>query len=109
MLILAIMALVFLLSIKPYEATRILDEEEQQWMKSGQNLLLPSLQWGRRSVEPPSPNGCTWIPGSGGKPCTASISQRNFALIASHPPPPPATHDAYPKQMVQFGVASGTK
>ncbi|KAI3449740.1 hypothetical protein Pfo_006405, partial [Paulownia fortunei] len=106
--ILAIVALVFLLSIKPFEATRILDEEEEQWMKRGQNLLLPSLQRGR-PVGPPSPNGCTWIPGSGGKPCTASISERNFAVIASHPPPPPDTNDAYPKQMVQFGVASGAK
>ncbi|GFP96812.1 hypothetical protein PHJA_001825300 [Phtheirospermum japonicum] len=79
--ILAILALTFL-SIKPYEAARILDDEDkEQWMiKRPQNLLLPLLQRGRE-VGPPSPSGCTWIPGSDGKPCTATISQRNFVVI----------------------------
>ncbi|KAK4441606.1 hypothetical protein Salat_0495500 [Sesamum alatum] len=101
-----ILAIVFLLSVKPHEATRILDEEEQLWMKKDQNLLLPSLQ--RRPVRPPAPNGCTWIPGGGGRPCTASISGRNFAG-RKVPPPPPQASDAYPKQMFEFGVATDSK
>lgn len=108
-MILVITTLVFLLTIKPYEATRILDEEEEQWMmnKEGQSLLLPSLQRGRPSG-PPSPNGCTWVPGGGGKPCTTSINERNFAMTGSHPASP-AVHEAYPEQMVQFGVAHGAE
>ncbi|GFP96813.1 hypothetical protein PHJA_001825400 [Phtheirospermum japonicum] len=73
--ILAMLALIFLSFIKPYEATRLLNEDKERWMiKRPLNLLLPSLQRGRE-VGPPSPSGCTWIPGSGGKPCTATISQ----------------------------------
>ncbi|KAL2238780.1 UNVERIFIED_CONTAM: hypothetical protein Sindi_1069700 [Sesamum indicum] len=108
--ILVITVLLLLVSMKPSEASRILDEEEEQWMKREQHLVLPSLQRGR-PTGPPSPNGCTWIPGGGGKPCkAASINQRNFAVVASRPPPPAsAGDDAYPKQMVQFGVASGSK
>ncbi|KAK4418366.1 hypothetical protein Salat_2249300 [Sesamum alatum] len=109
--IVVITALLLLVSMKPScEATRMLDEEEQQWMKREERLVLPSLQRGR-PMGPPSPNGCTWIPGGGGKPCTAtSIGQRNFAVVASRPPPPArAGNDAYPEQMVQFGVASGSK
>ncbi|KAL2236441.1 UNVERIFIED_CONTAM: hypothetical protein Sindi_0835800 [Sesamum indicum] len=102
-----VMGLVFLLSIKPHEATRILDEEEELWMKKEQNLLLPSLQ--RRPVRPPAPNGCTWIPGGGGRPCAASISGRNFAGRKVAPPPPPPASDAYPKQMFEFGVATDSK
>ncbi|KAL8530339.1 hypothetical protein ACS0TY_007393 [Phlomoides rotata] len=101
-----IMALVFLQSVKPYESTRILYQEEQEWMQRGQNLLLPSFQRANRDVGPPSPNGCTWIPGSGGKSCTASITHQNYAGIAS---PPPPTYTAYPKELVQFGVATQNK
>ncbi|KAG8389238.1 hypothetical protein BUALT_Bualt02G0208100 [Buddleja alternifolia] len=104
-----IIALVFLLSTKSYEATRILDEDEQQWMKKDQKLLLQSFQRGS-PTGPPSPNGCTWVPGSGGPPCKASISEQNFAVIASPPPPVAAAiDDAYPEQMVQFGVAVESK
>ncbi|KAL8523087.1 hypothetical protein ACS0TY_013161 [Phlomoides rotata] len=73
-------------------------------MKRGQNLLLPSLQ--RRPVNPPSPNSCTWIPGSNGRPCSSTVNERNFAgrTVAPTPPPPPPS-GAYPKQMFEFGVA----
>ncbi|GFP99589.1 hypothetical protein PHJA_002103000 [Phtheirospermum japonicum] len=92
--------------MKKYEATRILDEEEEQWMKREQNLLLPSLQ--RRPVRPPAPNGCTWIPGSGGRPCTAAtITEQHFAGKSS--PHPPAAGDAYPGQGFEFGVATQRK
>ncbi|GFP99591.1 hypothetical protein PHJA_002103200 [Phtheirospermum japonicum] len=77
-IILAIIALIFILSMKKYKAIRILDEEEEQWMKREQNLLLPALQ--RRPIRTPAPNGCTWIPGSRGRPCTsATITEQNFA------------------------------
>ncbi|KAL7151551.1 hypothetical protein ABFS83_04G038600 [Erythranthe nasuta] len=114
----ALLLFLLLITIKPNEATRILDEDEEQWMKKNINkeqnlLLLPSLQGGR-PTGPPAPNGCSWVPGEG-RPCTTSINQRNFAMIGSRdqspPPPPPATVDggAYPEQMIQFGVAAGTK
>ncbi|KAG8370769.1 hypothetical protein BUALT_Bualt13G0017900 [Buddleja alternifolia] len=108
-LTLAIIAVIFLITINQYEATRVLDEEEEQWMKRGQNVLLQSLQ--RRPVRPPSPNGCTWVPGSGGRPCTATVSQQNFAghVTASPPPPHAAAFDPYPEQMLQFGVATDSK
>ncbi|KAH6797919.1 hypothetical protein C2S52_022473 [Perilla frutescens var. hirtella] len=107
-ILVTIMLAVFL-TIKPYEATRVLDEEEKQWLKRGQDLLLPSLQW--RPVRPPSPSSCSWVGTPGGAPCTASIGQRNFAgrAVASPPPPPPLASDAYPKQMFEFGMAAGRK
>ncbi|KAH6766763.1 hypothetical protein C2S52_017746 [Perilla frutescens var. hirtella] len=105
LIFIAINALVFMLMVQPFEASRILEEEEEQWMKRGQDLLLPSFQRGR-PTGPPSPSGCTYTPGGGGKPCTASISNQNFAGI-SHPSPPAAS--AYPKQMLQFGVATQSK
>ncbi|KAL7084272.1 hypothetical protein ACP275_14G214600 [Erythranthe tilingii] len=105
--ILSITTLVLLLSVKSYEATRLLDEEaEQLWMTRSQNILLPSLQRGR-AVRPPSPNGCTWVPGSGGRPCTATITGRNFA--GRHTITPPPAGDAYPEQMFRFGVAADSK
>ncbi|KAG8389240.1 hypothetical protein BUALT_Bualt02G0208300 [Buddleja alternifolia] len=103
-----IIALVFLLNIKQYEATRVLDEDKEQWLKKDQNLLLQSFQRGRPTGTP-SPNGCTWVPGSSGPPCKASISERNFAGIAPPPPLEAAIDNAYPEQMLRFGVAVGSK
>lgn len=102
--------IILLVTIKPTEATRILDEEEEQWMKTTQKLLLPSLQ--RRPFRPPSPNGCTWVPGGGGRPCSTTINQRNFVgrrIASPPPPPPPLAGDAYPKQMFRFGVATDSR
>ncbi|CAA3020475.1 F-box kelch-repeat OR23 [Olea europaea subsp. europaea] len=62
-----------------------------------------------RTVRPPSPNGCTWVGSSGGRPCRSSVSEKNFAghIMAAPPPPPPlAADNAYPEQRVQFGMAS---
>ncbi|CAA0828031.1 Unknown protein [Striga hermonthica] len=80
---LAIMALLLLNSVKPNQAARILNEDEQiiRTNKPGarqDHLLLPILQRGR-PVGPPSPSGCTWVPGQGGKPCSATVGQRSFA------------------------------
>ncbi|CAI9785719.1 unnamed protein product [Fraxinus pennsylvanica] len=82
---------------------RILDEEEQQWMRMG-HLVLRSLH--TRLVGPPSPNGCTWVGGSNGKPCQSSVSEKNFAghIVATPPPPLATDHNAYLEQMVQFGM-----
>ncbi|KAL3620620.1 hypothetical protein CASFOL_035532 [Castilleja foliolosa] len=102
--ILAIIALIFILSIKEHEATRILDEEQELWMHRD---LLPSLQRGR-PVRTPAPNGCTWIPGSGGRPCTAAtITEQHFAGKSS--PHSPAAGGAYPGQGFEFGVATHRK
>ncbi|CAA2978166.1 Hypothetical predicted protein [Olea europaea subsp. europaea] len=103
--IFAFIALFFLLSIRSHEGARILDEEEEEWIRRG-HLLLPSLQG--RTVRPPSPNGCTYIPGGGGSPCRNTISEKNFVgrLVAAPPPPPRVITDSYPRQMVQFGVAT---
>ncbi|KAL2535751.1 Uncharacterized protein Fot_17142 [Forsythia ovata] len=108
-LLLAIIAIIFLLNIKPYEAARILDKEEQQWMKMG-HLVLPSFQ--RRLVGPPSPNSCSWVGGSGGRPCRSSVSEKNFAgriMAAPLPPPPLAVDNAFAEQRVQFGMATDRK
>ena len=100
-------AIALLVSIRPHAATRILHEVEEEWMKK-QHLILPSLP---RVVNPPAPNSCSNVPGNGGRPCSSSatISERNFAgqgLAVAPPPPPP---NAYPQQMVQFGVATNLK
>ncbi|CAA3014459.1 Hypothetical predicted protein [Olea europaea subsp. europaea] len=101
-----LLAIIFVLNIKSYEAARILEKEEEQWIKMG-HLVLPSLQ--TRTVRPPSPNGCTWVGGSGGRPCRSSVSEKNFVghIMATPPPPPPlAVDNAYPEQRVRFGMAS---
>ncbi|KAL3517668.1 hypothetical protein ACH5RR_020257 [Cinchona calisaya] len=96
--------MVLAISIKPYEATRMVfgDEEEE-------HLFLQSLQ-SRKAVNPPAPSGCSFIPGGGGTPCTAStINEKNFAgRVAVAAPPPPPTN-AYPQHTVQFGVATNRK
>lgn len=105
--ILVTILLVAFLTIKPYEATRVLNEEEEQWLGRGQYLLQQLLQ--HRSVAPPGPNPCSWVPSKGKRRCTTSIGQRNFAGRATAyppPPPPPAASDAYPKQSFEFGVAA---
>lgn len=94
--LLAITVLVSMLVVQPHEATRILNEEENEWMERGRNLLLPSFQ---RATGPPAPSGCTWVPGGGGKPCTTTVGSQNFAG-RSQP------SDAYPKEMARFGVAA---
>ncbi|CAA2959879.1 Hypothetical predicted protein [Olea europaea subsp. europaea] len=100
------------LLINLYFYSRILDDEEKEWMKIEQHLLLPSLQGGT-----PTPNSCTYVPGGGGRPCRSTISEKNYAghVMAPPPPPPPLptpppppslVTNAYPSQMIQFGVAA---
>ncbi|KAH7577639.1 hypothetical protein JRO89_XS01G0279300 [Xanthoceras sorbifolium] len=59
------------------------------------NSVLESLQ--RGTVPPPGRNGCTFIPGRGGAPCT---TQRNFAGRHVVPPPPVYPDD----QVISVGV-----
>ncbi|KAL2540652.1 Collagen alpha-1(II) chain-like [Abeliophyllum distichum] len=105
-------ALLFLLSIKPYVCARILYDEEKEWTKIEQHLLLPSLQSGT-----PSSNSCSYIPGGSGRPCKNTVGEKNFAgrvvstpsSLSSVPPPPPLPHvdtNAYPNQIIQFKVAA---
>ncbi|KZV24801.1 collagen alpha-1(II) chain-like [Dorcoceras hygrometricum] len=103
-IIFALVSVFFLLNMKSCEGTRILDEEEEMWMLKGKNLLLQSLQ-GRT----PSPNACTWIPGTSTGTCRfETINERNFA--GRSPPPPSGAAEAYPSaNMIQFGVASGDR
>lgn len=79
--------LLFILSIEPFEATRILHDEY---------LVLPSLI--RHQSETPSPNPCSNIPNGGGGNCVTdqTITEGNFAshkVMAPPPttPPPPPT------------------
>ncbi|KDP44280.1 hypothetical protein JCGZ_05747 [Jatropha curcas] len=96
------MALLVFLILTPNEATRILDEEEENFMMmvvKKQGLILQSLQKG--PVTPSGPNGCNYVPGRGGAPCT---SQRTFAGHGVAPP-----NHAYPGVVVPFGVATENK
>ncbi|KAK4441607.1 hypothetical protein Salat_0495600 [Sesamum alatum] len=97
----ALAAVVFLLTVQPYEATRVLGGKQREWTE-GERLFLPSLQ-----NKPPSPNGCTYIPGGGGSPCMSTISQKNFAgrSIAARSPPPAGASQAYAEQVVDYGLA----
>lgn len=105
-IVLAITLVLLFSSVKPHNASRILQDEQQEEEEWTSNLLFQSLQ--RGPVRPPSPNGCTYIPRQGGAPCTSTntINQMNFV---GHAMPPP-TADPYPHAMhVEFGVASGGK
>ncbi|CAI9774378.1 unnamed protein product [Fraxinus pennsylvanica] len=106
--VVTVIALLFLLSVRPYECARILDDEEKEWTKTEQHLLLPSLQGGT-----PTPNSCSYVPGGSGRPCRSTISEKNFAGRVTAPPPPPPlptpptlVTNAYPNQMMKFGVAA---
>lgn len=93
---LAIIATIFLLSLQPYEA-RLLGKQHQQDMKN-KYLFLPSLQ------KPPSPNGCTYVPGGGGTNCKKMVGEKNFAAHAvAAPPPPQLPSGAHEEQRVHFG------
>ncbi|KAM7527273.1 hypothetical protein LguiB_030683 [Lonicera macranthoides] len=85
-ILVTIMALVFLLSIKPLEACRVLAGEKEEWMNKKANniLLLPYLQAG--VVRPPG-NGCTSTPGQGGNPCRKTIEEKGFASRVRVSPP----------------------
>ena len=96
-----IIALLLIINIKAYECSRILDEEEEHWMKTD-NLVLQSLQKG--AVRPPG-NGCKSTPQQGGNRCTYEINQKGFAGHVMAPPPPPPPQ-AYPQLMGSFGVAT---
>ncbi|GMP90720.1 hypothetical protein CsSME_00041710 [Camellia sinensis var. sinensis] len=90
-IVLAILALVFLLSIKPLEASRVLYKER---MKT-KNLLLQSLD---HSLTPPSaPSGGTHSAAS--NTTINTISEKGFA---GHTMPPPPVN---PRLTVPFGVA----
>ncbi|GLU07746.1 hypothetical protein SLE2022_246940 [Rubroshorea leprosula] len=80
-------------------ACRVLNNDDQApWgLKNGILLPLQSLQ--RGPVRGPGQNGCTYIPGSGGAPCTG---QRNFAGSAAVVAP---SH-ARPGLMVPGGAAA---
>ena len=67
-------ALALLLSTKPSEASRILHEEKEEWMKK-ENLLFQSLQKG--PIPPSGPNPPTHIPSRSNK--VSTISQKGFA------------------------------
>ena len=88
-----------LLTIKPYEASRVLQEETKDWTKN-KNLVLQSLH-----KSPPGPNGCTYIPGDGGSPST--LKQKNFTSHVIATPPPPPAGGAYPFLVILSGVATG--
>ncbi|CAL5427473.1 unnamed protein product [Camellia sinensis] len=91
-IVLAILALVFLLSIKPLEASRVLYEER---MKT-ENLLLQSLD---HSPTPPSaPGGGSHIPAS--STTFNTISEKGFAGHTM-----PHSH-VDPQLAAPFGVAN---
>ncbi|GFY98857.1 hypothetical protein Acr_13g0002580 [Actinidia rufa] len=86
-LVVVFFALALLLSTKPHEASRILREGKEEWMKQ-ENLLLQSLEQG--PVPPLGPNPPTHIPpiqipASSNK--VNTISQKGFAGHAMPLPP----------------------
>ncbi|KAF7153013.1 hypothetical protein RHSIM_Rhsim01G0267300 [Rhododendron simsii] len=87
---LAILAILFLLTIfKPHEAARILDDDEEELMKS-ESLLLLSLALQRVPVTPSHPSPDTHISAS-------TLGQKGFAGQAMLLEPP-----VYPHHTVQF-------
>ena len=90
-IVLVFFAFALLLSTKPHEASRILHEVEEEWMKK-ENILLQSLHQG--PVRPSKPNPPSYIPASRSK--ASTISQKGFAGHAI-----PQRH-VYPRHMVPF-------
>ncbi|KAL6343595.1 hypothetical protein AAG906_024960 [Vitis piasezkii] len=88
-IVFAIAVLLLVLQVRPYTASRILYEQEEK-------IVAESLQ--RGPVPPSGPSGCTYIPGGGGPNCP--VQEMHFAGDAL----PRAS--AYPRLMVQFGVAT---
>ncbi|KAI7983767.1 hypothetical protein LOK49_LG15G00610 [Camellia lanceoleosa] len=98
-IVLAILALVFLLSIKPLEANRVLYKEQ---MKT-KNILLQSLD--HSAITPSGPSGSTNLPTPSPPHIPASsttintISEKDF--VGHTMPPPPVN----PRLTIPFGVA----
>ncbi|XVF66539.1 hypothetical protein PTKIN_Ptkin10aG0044700 [Pterospermum kingtungense] len=94
--IVLIASLILLLETHGFRASRPLHEETKL---VNQGLKLQSLQKG--PVPPSEGSSCTNIPGNGGPPCP--LEEMHYAAGAL----PRAT--AYPRLMVQFGVATAQK
>ena len=78
-IVLAVTALVLILSVQPGSGSRVLDGEKDEWMKIRIIPLRSILQSG--SVPPSGPSSCTKIP-KPGSPCP---SGKKFA---GHTTPP---------------------
>ena len=103
-IVLAVTAVVFLLSVQPNHASRVPNGEKKEWKKKRINIVLQSLQAG--PVSPSAPSPCTRIPGKG-PPC---MINKNFASHALPPPrpSPPATSSVVmaTKQKWSFTMAT---
>ncbi|GKU86302.1 hypothetical protein SLEP1_g842 [Rubroshorea leprosula] len=61
-------------------ACRVLNNDDQAQWGLKNDILLPLQSLQRGPVRGPGQNGCTYIPGSGGAPCT---EEKNFAGSAA--------------------------
>ncbi|GFY98829.1 hypothetical protein Acr_13g0002620 [Actinidia rufa] len=91
-IVLVFLALALLLSPKPYEASRILHEETQEWMKK-KNLSLQSRAKGPVPSSEPNPPKRT----SKSNNQVSTTSQKSFVVHAMPPQP------VNPHKMVPFG------
>ncbi|KAL1825993.1 hypothetical protein ACET3Z_012771 [Daucus carota] len=93
--------------VRPYQACRLLDEEEilaknaRNFVNFNDNLHLQALQKG--SVRPPGPNGCSYVRGSK-NPC--KTNGQKFAGKRTTALPPSLRRHAYPQALAESGVAS---
>ncbi|MCE3050540.1 hypothetical protein HAX54_047481 [Datura stramonium] len=95
--------MILLISITPNKAARILSdnntENEIDFSKGNEYLLLPSLQW--NPVRTPTPN-----PGTNARTkMTSQVGQRNFAGSKEFASPPPL-YNEYPRIKIAFGVVT---
>ena len=91
-IVLAVTAVVFILSVQPRSASRVLDGEKDEWMK----IRIVPLQsmLGAGPVPPSGPSSCTRIP-ENGPPCPNGMKFAGHAM----PPPRARSHASTPVVM----------
>ena len=80
--VLAVTALVFVLSVKPHSAIRVLDGEKEEWTKM---RIVPLQSMLSGPVPSSGPSSCSHIP-ENAPPCP------NGRKLSGHAMPPPSAH-----------------
>ena len=90
-IVLAVTAVVFILSVQPRSASRVLDGEKEEWMKI---RIVPLKSMLSGPVPPSGPSSCGHIPEKG-SPCTDGMKFAGHAM----PPPRAGSHVSTPVVM----------
>ena len=90
-IVLVVTAVVFILSVQPHNACRVLDGEKEEWMKI---RIVPLKSMLSGPVPPSGPSSCSHIPEKG-SPCPSGMKFTGHAI----PPHRASSHASTPVVM----------